>query len=213
MEQTITEQTRLPGKQRRSQALIERDVRAYERHMAGLSVRAIGDELSIKSTQTVWGSIQRGKSYVEEHGIDVEERKIEIDQLFKRTLGALAEEIQIQRKEGRVTLITRNDGSEEIRRIKGIDPRTAEALARSADRWAQFLGITDRGQEVNQASTTLIQLAAPADGASFGSKWAEGAVDMASAADAGPSITGNTPSVGTEVGTSEGGIAQIPLSR
>lgn len=118
--------------------------------MRGNSVRAICDEFGIKSTQTVWGGIQRGKQHVKDRGIDVDERRIEIDQLFKDTLGALAKTVQEQAIEGRIQTIERNDGSSEIRRTKGVDPRTAEALARSADRWAQFLGVTDRANEVNQ---------------------------------------------------------------
>ena len=97
-----------------------------------------------------------------------------MDTCTKNTLGMLAGEIARQTDEGRIQTIERSDGSREIRRTKGVDPRTAEALARSADRWAQFLGITDRAQEVNAASTTLIQLSAPADGASFGDRWSGG---------------------------------------
>ena len=48
--------------------------------------------------------------------------------------------------------------------------RTAEALARSADRWAQFLGITDRANETTQQAT-VINLSAPTDGAAFANKW------------------------------------------
>ena len=82
----------------------------------------------------------------------------------------MAGEIARQADEGRIVEIERNDGSKEIRRTRGIDPRTAEALARSADRWAQFLGITDRATEVNQQAT-VIQLSAPTDGAAFADKW------------------------------------------
>jgi hypothetical protein len=156
----------------------QRDIAIYESHMRGNSIRAIQDEFQIKSTKTVWSALNRGKGLVIERGIDLEERRIEIDQLFANTLGMLAGEIARQTDEGRIQTIERSDGSREVRRTKGVDPRTAEALARSADRWAQFLGITDRGQEVNQASTTLIQLSAPADGASFGSKWAGETVEI-----------------------------------
>ena len=156
----------------------QRDIAIYESHMRGNSIRAIQDEFQIKSTKTGWSALNRGKELVIERGIDLEERKIEIDQLFANTLGMLAGEIARQTDEGRIQTIERSDGSSEIRRTKGVDPRTAEALARSADRWAQFLGITDRGQEVNQASTTLIQLSAPADGASFGSKWSGETVEI-----------------------------------
>ena len=91
----------------------------------------------------------------------------------------LAGEVARQADEGRIQTIERSDGSREVRRTKGIDPRTAEALARSADRWAQFLGITDRANEVNTANT-VIQLSAPADGASFADRWSSGeTVDVA----------------------------------
>ena len=172
MAQTVVEQKRPRGdKSTGSLSRLKRDLKAYELHMTGCTVRGICDELKISSTQTAHSAINRGRDYCIERGINVDERKIEIDKLFKVTLGALAEEIQIQRKEGRVTLISRNDGSEEVRRIKGIDPRTAEALARSADRWAQFLGLTDRAAETTQANTTLIQLSAPGDGANFADRW------------------------------------------
>jgi hypothetical protein len=159
------------AKQKRSQALIDRDIRAYELHMNGLSIRAVGDEVGLKSSRTAWDAVNRGRAYVEEHGVDLERRKIEIDQLFRNTLGALMQEVQRQAAEGRITTIERNDGTSEIRRTKGVEGRTAEALARSADRWAQFLGITDRAQETTQANTTLIQLSSPADGASFSDRW------------------------------------------
>ena len=152
--------------------MIQRDIAIYESHMRGNSVRAIQDEFAIKSTSTVHLAISRGKEIVIERGIQIEERRIEIDQLFQNTLGHLAGEIQRQADEGRITQIKRSDGSSEVRRTKGIDPRTAEALARSADRWAQFLGLTDRAAEVTQA-TTLINLGTPSDGASFADKWSQ----------------------------------------
>lgn len=175
--QTDTEHRALPGKRKRSQKLIDRDLKAFELSLAGLSIRAIGEELGIKSTQTVWGSVQRGKEYVIEHGIDLEARKVEIDQLFKRTLSALAAEVEEQRREGRVIQVVRNDGFREVKKIKGVDPRTAEALARSADRWAQFLGVTDRGVEQTNQAITMVNLAAPSDGASFSDKWSTAPVE------------------------------------
>ena len=157
-------------KRKRSQELITRDVRAYELHMNGSSIRAIGDDIGVKSSRTAWEAVRRGEKHVEENGINITRRKIEIDQLFKNTLGHLAGEIQRQADEGRIQTIERNDGTSEIRRTKGIDPRTAEALARSADRWAQFLGVTDRAAEVNQQAT-VINLAPPADAMAFEQQW------------------------------------------
>ena len=149
---------------------IERDIRAYELTLQGCSVRGVCEELGIKSTNTAHNAIQRGKQLVIDKGIDVEERRISIDQLFANTLGHLAGEVARQADEGRIQTIERSDGSREVRHTKGIDPRTAEALARSADRWAQFLGITDRAQEVNQQAT-VINLAPPADAMAFEQQW------------------------------------------
>lgn len=169
--------TKRPGQRRRNQALIDRDVKAYELHMAGLSIRAIGEEIGLKSSRTAWDAVNRGKEHVIDNGIDIEERRIQIDQLFANTLSHLAEEVSRQSAEGRIQTIERSDGTSEIRRTKGIDPRTAEALARSADRWAQFLGVTDRAAEVS-SSTTLIQLSAPTDGASFTDRWSQPAIEV-----------------------------------
>ena len=136
----------------------------------GNSIRTIQEEFQIKSTKTVWSAVNRGKELVREQGIDLEVRRIEIDELFANTLGHLAGEVARQADEGRIVEIERNDGSREVRRTRGIDPRTAEALARSADRWAQFLGVTDRAAEVNNQAT-VINLSAPADEASFADRW------------------------------------------
>ncbi len=189
------------NKQRRStprisEARAERDIEVYHAHMRGNSIRAIQEQFSIKSTQTVHGSINRGREIVKERGIDFEERKIEIDEMFRNTLGHLAREIQRQADEGRIQTIERNDGPKEVRRTKGIDPRTAEALARSADRWAQFLGITDRAKEVNTAST-VINLAPPADPIAFEAQWtgAGETVDVtASGPASGPTLEGTPDS-------------------
>ena len=149
---------------------IERDIRAYELNLQGCSVRGVCEELGFKSTQTAYSSIRRGKQHVIDKGIDIDERRIEIDQLFANTLGMLAGEVARQVDEGRVVTIERSDGSREIRRTSGVCPRTAEALARSADRWGAFLGITDRANETTQQAT-VINLSAPADGASFSDRW------------------------------------------
>ena len=160
-----------------SEARQQRDIAIYQAHMRGNSQREIQQEFGIKSCQTVHAAIIRGRELVKEHGIDIDERRIEIDVMFKNTLGHLAGEIQRQADEGRIVEIERNDGSKEVRRTRGIDPRTAEALARSADRWAQFLGITDRATEVNQTAT-VIQLSQPTDGANFADRWSGEAIDV-----------------------------------
>ena len=168
MGQTDSKQSR--DRLRKSEAKDQRNIAIYEAHMKGNSVRTIQEEFAIKSTQTVHLAISKGKALVIERGIDLEERRISIDQLFSNTLGHLAGEVARQADEGRIQTIERSDGSREIRRTKGIDPRTAEALARSADRWAQFLGLTDRAQEVNQQAT-VINLAPASDAMAFEQQW------------------------------------------
>jgi hypothetical protein len=179
MSQTVVEQKRPRGdKSTGNLARIERDLKAYELHLAGVTVRGVCDELGIKSTQTAFNAINRGRDYCIERGINLEERKIEIDKLFKETLGHLAQTIRHQSEHGCETFFVNEDGSKSMKRIKGVDPRIAGELSRSLHRWSEFLGLMERAPEVNQASTTLIQLSAPADGASFGSKWSGDAVDV-----------------------------------
>jgi len=171
MARTVTEQKSLPGKQTRSQKLIERDIHAYKRHMAGLSVRAIGEELGLKSTQTVWGSIQRGKEYAKAQGIDVEETRIRIQQLFDETIGLLFATAQTQHREGAVTEFVDAEGNTSLKRIRGVDPRIAGELSRSLNRWAEFCGLLERAPEQNVQATTVV-LSAPAAGADFESRYA-----------------------------------------
>ena len=136
----------------------------------GCTVRGVCDELGIKSTQTAFNAINRGKQYAIEHGIDVEERRIEIDKLFKQTLGALAKTLQEQSENGCQEFFVDQDGRKSLKRRPGVDPRIAGELSRSLNRWAEFCGLLERAAEVNQA-TTLIQLSAPTDGASFSDRW------------------------------------------
>ena len=137
--------------------------------MRGNSVRAICDEFGIKSTQTVWGGIQRGKQLVIERGIDIEERRIDIDAMFKSTLGYLAKAVEQQSFEGQIET-THGPMGTIVKTKKGIDPRIAGELSRSLNRWAEFCGLLDRAPELNQQAT-VINLSAPTDGAAFADKW------------------------------------------
>ena len=171
MPETIVKQKRPRGdKTVGNLSRIERDLKAYELHLAGCTVRGVCEELKLKSTRTGWAAIKRGKAWVIERGIPTNERKVEIDALFKSTLAALSSEIQRQAEEGRIIEISRNDGSSEVRRTRGIDARIAGELSRSLNRWAEFCGLLERAPEISTAQT-LISLAAPANGADFSSKW------------------------------------------
>ena len=126
-------------------------------------------ELEIKSTQTAWSAIERGKKFAIEKGIDVEERRIDIDLMFRETLGLLAATARQQAFEGQIET-THGPMGTIVKTKKGIDPRIAGELSRSLNRWAEFCGLLDRAPEVHTA-TTLVQLAAPANGADFSGKW------------------------------------------
>ena len=175
MSQTVVEHP-IPKRQRGDKTTgnlsrIERDIHAYELTLAGCSVRGVCQELGIKSTQTAHNAIQRGKAHVIEKGIDVDERRIEIDKHFKNTLGLLAATAQQQHLEGQIETIHTPDGTI-VKTKKGIDPRIAGELSRSLNRWAEFAGLMDRAPEVTQAAT-FVQLAAPTDGASFSERWSQ----------------------------------------
>jgi len=179
MEQTLKKQTTPRGADKRDRgsnnlSRIERDLKAYELHMAGCTVRGVCDELGIKSTQTAFGAINRGRDYCIERGINIEERKIEIDKLFKETLGHLAQTIRHQSEKGVEEFFVDQDGRKSMKRRPGVDPRIAGELSRSLHRWSEFLGLMDRAPEQTVANTTLIQLAAPTDGANFADRWGSG---------------------------------------
>ena len=190
MIQTTKEQKRPRGADKRNYPIgnlsrIERDLKAYELHMIGCTVRGVCDELGIRSTQTAFNAINRGKQYAIDRGIDIDERKIEIDKLFKETLGHLAQTVRNQSENGCLEYFTDPQGNTSTKRKAGIDPRIAGELSRSLHRWSEFLGIMDRAPELNQANTTLIQLAVPSDGASFSDKWS-GKGESVEAADISP---------------------------
>ena len=78
-----------------------------------------------------------------------------------------------------------------VKTRRGIDPRIAGELSRSLNRWAEFCGLLDRAPEIH-AAATLVQLSAPADGASFADRWnkpvEEPAVDVTTTAEAAPAL-------------------------
>ena len=177
-----------------SEAKIQRDIAIYKRHMMGLSIRAIQDEFVIKSTQTVHLAIQRGREYVIDRGINVEERRIEIDQLFNETLGLLIKTARHQSEKGVEEFFVDQNGNKSMKRRPGVDPRIAGELSRSLHRWSEFLGLMDRAPEQTVANTTLIQLATPADGASFTDRWGSGeTVEISASAHESDHVSGSTP--------------------
>lgn len=175
--QTVVEPQRSRGdKSVANLSRIEKDIRAYELTMQGCSVRGVCQELGIKSTQTAHNAIKRGKAYVIEKGIDVEERRIDIDRMFKETLGVLVQTVRHQAEHGQEEFYVDQDGRKSMKRRVGIDPRIAGELSRSLNRWAEFCGLLERAPEQNNA-ITMVQLSAPSDGASFSDRWSQSPVE------------------------------------
>ena len=79
-----------------------------------------------------------------------------------------------------------------VKTKKGIDPRIAGELSRSLNRWAEFSGLLDRAPEISTAAT-LVQLAAPANGADFSARWNKpveepAVVDVTTTAETAPAL-------------------------
>ena len=175
-EQTVKKQKTPRGADKRNRgsatlARIERDLKAYELTLAGVTVRGVCEELGIGSTQTAFNAIARGKAYAIERGIDVEETRIKIQKLFDETLGMLAKTARHQSEKGVEEFFIDPDGNTSTRRRPGIDPRIAGELSRSLNRWAEFCGLLERAPEQNVQATTVV-LSAPAAGADFESRYA-----------------------------------------
>ena len=179
-------------------------MKAFELSLNGISVRGIQEELGIKSTQTVWAAIERGKKFSIERGIDIEERRIDIDRMFKNTLGLLVKTAEQQSFEGQIET-THGPMGTIVKTRKGIDPRIAGELSRSLNRWAEFCGLLDRAPELNQQAT-VINLSAPTDGASFADKWnAPETVDVT------PSESSSESSLGVSSSDSSAGLERPTL--
>jgi hypothetical protein len=207
-QQTVVEQRPLPAgqgaksqqKRVRGEALIERDIAIYRRNMSGLSVRAICDEFGIKSTQTVHAAIQRGREYALERGINAEEHRLEINELFRDTLLKIHAQVSYQVEHGQEEFFVDQDGNKSMRRKKGIDPRLAAELGRSLHRWSEFLGLMERAPEQHMQATTVV-LTAPAAGADFESRYA----NMPSAAADDPALAAGAATTVQAQVLSEGG--------
>lgn len=154
-------------RKRRNEELIDRDIEIYKRHMRGESIRAIGEIYGLKSSSTISVAIQRGKEHAKLKGIDVEEKRIVISEMFEQTLQTVAKQVQHQALNGLTTTIVDPDGGVMTKTVAGIDPRLAAELGRSLHRWSEFLGLMDRTPDQNVTSATTVVLQAPPAGAAF----------------------------------------------
>ena len=160
------------AKKKRSSALIERDIDIYKRSLRGESVRAIAEVYGIKSSNTVQVAIGRGREHAKVRGIDVEEKRIHINQLFEETLGLVMKQVRHQSEHGLVTEMIDAEGNTMLKRVRGIDPRLAAELGRAVARWSDFLGLsTDSATDAGAHQQTTVILSAPTAGADFESRY------------------------------------------
>ena len=134
----------------------------------------------------------RGELLAKELNLDGEKIRLKIAAAFDRLADITIAQVEEQVKDGRVTLIQHCDGTKEVRHTKGVDPRMVGEAGRGLIRFAEFAGLMDRQPEIH-AAATLVQLAAPADGASFAQKWDRPAteaavVDVTTKAEAAPAL-------------------------
>ena len=161
---------KLPGKVRNLDR-IQQHIDAFALHLQGVSYRGIQEQFGWKSLSTAQNSVMRGEQLAKDLGLDGERIKLKLANFFDELCDITLAQVKKQVEEGQVCLVADNQGNETITRRRGVDPRLLGEAGRGAIRFAEFCGLMDRAQEVNQANTTLIQLAVPSDGASFSDKW------------------------------------------
>ena len=158
---------------------IQQHLDAFALHLQGVSYRGIQDHFGWKSLSTAQNSVNRGNELAKKLNLDTEKIKLKLAAAFDELADISIAEVRRQVQDGRLMTVKGPQGVE-LRHTAGPDPRLIGEAGRGLMRFAEFAGLTDRAPEVTSASTTLINLSAPADGASFGSKWSGETVDVAS---------------------------------
>ena len=154
----------------RSPERVQQSIDAFALHLQGSSYRGIQKHFGWKSPHTAVNAVQRGEELAKKLNLDSEKIRLKIAAAFDRLADITIAQVEEQVKEGRVTLIQHCDGTKEVRHTKGVDPRMVGEAGRGLIRFAEFAGLMDRAPEVH-AAATLVQLSAPADGASFTDRW------------------------------------------
>lgn len=175
----------------RSPERVQQSIDAFALHLQGSSYRGIQKHFGWKSPHTAVNAVQQGEELAKKLNLDSEKIRLKIAAAFDRLADITIAQVEEQVKDGRVTLIQHCDGTKEVRHTKGVDPRMVGEAGRGLIRFAEFAGLMDRQPEIH-AAATLVQLSAPADGASFTDRWncpSEPAVDVsATTAEAAPAL-------------------------
>jgi hypothetical protein len=161
---------KLPGRVRNPDR-IQQHIDAFALHLQGVSYRGIQDHFGWKAVSTAENSVKRGEMLAKDLGLDGERIRLKLANFFDELCDITLAQVKKQVEEGQVCLVADNQGNETITRRRGVDPRLLGEAGRGAIRFAEFCGLMDRAPESATQQTTLIQLAAPGDGANFADRW------------------------------------------
>lgn len=160
----LTNRTRSPER-------IAQNVDAFAMHLQGVSYRGIQKHFGWKAVSTAENSVKRGEEFSKKLGLDSDRIRFKLAAAFDELADITIAEVKRQVQDGRLMTIKGPNGLE-LRHTAGPDPRLIGEAGRGLMRFAEFAGLTDRAPEVN-ATSTVIQLSAPGDGASFADRWSK----------------------------------------
>lgn len=176
---------KLPNSRQQNLAKVQEYIRAYCFSLQGLSQRGVMKEMGHKHVRTTQNQIKKGEQFAKLLGIDTDRVQLKLAGFLDQVLDITLQQMQHQAEHGQLTEFMDVEGKLSYRKVKAVDPRLLGEAGRGAIRFAEFAGLMDRAPEQN-TQTTLINLAAPKDGASFGDRWdkpVEASADPAVAAE------------------------------
>lgn len=157
----------------RNPARLQRYVDAFALRLQGVSFRGVQEHFGYKSLSSAQNAVRNGEKICKELNIDQEIIRLKLTNYFNELADVVIGQVREQVEEGRVMQIAHSDGSKEVRRTKGVDPRLLGEAGRGLIRFAEFAGLMDRAPEVNQAVVSMVNLSSPSDGATFAQKWTQ----------------------------------------
>jgi ethanolamine utilization microcompartment shell protein EutS len=161
---------KLPARVRNPER-IQQHINAFALHLQGVSYRGIQEHFGWNSLSTAQNSVKRGEELAKDLGLDNERIRLKLANFFDELADITLAQVKKQVEEGQVTMVVDNQGNRTITRRRGVDTKLLGEAGRGAIRFAQFCGLMDATPESAAATTTLIQLSAPAAGADFSDRW------------------------------------------
>nr|BDD47046.1 hypothetical protein 1 [bacterium] len=179
---------KLPSRLRNPERL-QQSIDAFALRLQGVSFRGIQDHFGWKSLSTAQNAVRNGEKICKELDLDTDKIRLKLAAAFDYLADVVVQQVKDQVENGREIFEVDARGNKSMKRMKGVDPRMLGEAGRGLIRFAEFAGLMDRAPEQHNTAVTMVQLAAPSDGASFSDKWAsapvEGQTVDVSATDAG----------------------------